>query len=285
MIKLKGVNYTYMSGGPFEKAAVKNINLDLKTGEFIGLIGHTGSGKSTLIQLMAGLLKPDSGSITIDGQTLYEKNTNMRKLRFQIGYVMQYPEYQLFEETVFQDIAFGPKNMGLSEDEIKRRVHFAAKLVGLDDAVLEKSPFDLSGGQKRRAAIAGVVAMEPKLLILDEPTAGLDPGGRDEILCKIRDMHRRLGITVILVSHSMEDIASLADRIVVMNQGEVAMQGTPHEIFQNAKELRNMGLAVPQITEVCDRLRDAGMPLPEGIYTVSAAKTELEKILNAKEKR
>lgn len=285
MIKLNDVNYTYMSGGPFEKAAVKNINLELKTGEFIGLIGHTGSGKSTLIQLMAGLLKPDSGSIAIDGQTLYEKTTNMRKLRFQIGYVMQYPEYQLFEETVFQDIAFGPKNMGLSEDEIKRRVHFAAKLVGLDDAVLEKSPFDLSGGQKRRAAIAGVVAMGPKLLILDEPTAGLDPGGRDEILCKIRDMHRRLGITVILVSHSMEDIASLADRIVVMNQGEVAMQGTPHEIFQNARELKIMGLAVPQITEVCDRLRDAGMPLPEGIYTVSAAKAELEKILNAKEKR
>ncbi len=285
MIKLNDVNYTYMSGGPFEKAAVKNINLDLKTGEFIGLIGHTGSGKSTLIQLMAGLLKPDSGSITIDGQTLYEKTTNMRKLRFQIGYVMQYPEYQLFEETVFQDIAFGPKNMGLSDDEIKRRVHFAAKLVGLDDATLEKSPFDLSGGQKRRAAIAGVVAMEPKLLILDEPTAGLDPGGRDEILCKIRDMHRRLGITVILVSHSMEDIASLADRIVVMNQGEVAMQGTPHEIFQSAKELKTMGLAVPQITEVCDRLRQAGLPLPEGVYTVSAAKTELEKILNAKEKR
>ena len=211
MIKLKDVNYTYMSGGPFEKAAVKNINIELKTGEFIGLIGHTGSGKSTLIQLMAGLLKPDSGSIAIDGQTLYEKTTNMRKLRFQIGYVMQYPEYQLFEETVFQDIAFGPKNMGLSEGEIKRRVHFAAKLVGLDDGILEKSPFDLSGGQKRRAAIAGVVAMEPKLLILDEPTAGLDPGGRDEILCKIRDMHRRLGITVILVSHSMEDIASLAE--------------------------------------------------------------------------
>lgn len=285
MIKLNDVNYTYMSGGPFEKAAVKNINLDLKAGEFIGLIGHTGSGKSTLIQLMAGLLKPDSGSITIDGQTLYEKNTNMRKLRFQIGYVMQYPEYQLFEETVFQDIAFGPNNMGLSEDEIKRRVHFAAKLVGLDDAVLEKSPFDLSGGQKRRAAIAGVVAMEPKLLILDEPTAGLDPGGRDEILCKIRDMHRRLGITVVLVSHSMEDIASLADRIVVMNQGEVAMQGTPHEIFKGAKDLKTMGLAVPQITEVCDRLREAGLPLPEGIYTVSAAKAELEKILNAKEKR
>ncbi len=285
MIKLRDVDYTYMSGGPFEKAAVKNINLELRTGEFIGLIGHTGSGKSTLIQLMAGLLKPDSGNITVDGQALYEKTTNMRKLRFQIGYVMQYPEYQLFEETVFQDIAFGPKNMGLSEDEIKRRVHFAAKLVGLDDAILGKSPFDLSGGQKRRAAIAGVVAMEPKLLILDEPTAGLDPGGRDEILCKIRDMHRRLGITVILVSHSMEDIASLADKIVVMNQGEVAMQGTPHEIFQNAKELKNMGLAVPQITEVCDRLREAGMPIPDGIYTVSAAKTELEKILKAKEKR
>ncbi|MBQ9757657.1 MAG: energy-coupling factor transporter ATPase [Clostridia bacterium] len=274
-----------MSGGPFEKAAVKDINLELKTGQFVGIIGHTGSGKSTLIQLMAGLLKPDSGKISIDGQTLYGKATNMRKLRFQIGFVMQYPEYQLFEETVFQDIAFGPKNMGLSEEEIKRRVHFAAKLVGLDDEILGKSPFELSGGQKRRAAIAGVVAMEPKLLILDEPTAGLDPGGRDEILCKIRDMHRRLGITVVLVSHSMEDIASLADKIVVMNHGEIAMKGTPDEIFKNAARLKEMGLAVPQIAEVCMKLREAGLPIPEGIYTVSAAKAELEKILKAKEKR
>lgn len=285
MIKLSDVNYTYMSGGPFEKAAVKDINLELKTGQFVGIIGHTGSGKSTLIQLMAGLLKPDSGKISIDGQTLYGKATNMRKLRFQIGFVMQYPEYQLFEETVFQDIAFGPKNMGLSEEEIKRRVHFAAKLVGLDDEILGKSPFELSGGQKRRAAIAGVVAMEPKLLILDEPTAGLDPGGRDEILCKIRDMHRRLGITVVLVSHSMEDIASLADKIVVMNHGEIAMKGTPDEIFKNAARLKEMGLAVPQIAEVCMKLREAGLPIPEGIYTVSAAKAELEKILKAKEKR
>ena len=285
MIKLSDANYTYMSGGPFEKAAVKDINLELKTGQFVGIIGHTGSGKSTLIQLMAGLLKPDSGKISIDGQTLYDKATNMRKLRFQIGFVMQYPEYQLFEETVFQDIAFGPKNMGLSEEEIKRRVHFAAKLVGLDDEILGKSPFELSGGQKRRAAIAGVVAMEPKLLILDEPTAGLDPGGRDEILCKIRDMHRRLGITVVLVSHSMEDIASLADKIVVMNHGEIAMKGTPDEIFKNAARLKEMGLAVPQIAEVCMKLREAGLPIPEGIYTVSAAKAELEKILKAKEKR
>ena len=285
MIKLKDVSYTYMSGGPFEKTAVESIDLSLKTGEFIGLIGHTGSGKSTLIQLMAGLIKPSQGTIEIDGQILHAKETNMRKVRFQIGLVMQYPEYQLFEETVFRDIAFGPRNMGLSQEEIKRRVNFAANLVGLESEMLEKSPFELSGGQKRRAAIAGVVAMEPKLLILDEPTAGLDPHGRDEILCKIRDMHRRLGITVILVSHSMEDIADIADRIVVMNHGRVSMQGSPKEVFKYADKLETMGLSVPQITRVCDELQKHGVPLPEGIYTVSAAKAEIEKILKSQEKR
>ena len=231
MIKLNDVNYVYMSGGPFEKTAVEDINLNLKSGEFVGLIGHTGSGKSTLIQIMAGLIKPSGGTVEIDNQTLHTKGCDMRKIRFQTGLVMQYPEYQLFEETIFKDIAFGPKNMGLAEEEIKRRVHFAADLVGLKKELLEKSPFELSGGQKRRVAIAGVLAMEPKFLILDEPTAGLDPAGRDEILHKIRDMHRRLGITVVLVSHSMEDIAGLADRIVVMNHGRIAMTGKPSEIF------------------------------------------------------
>ena len=279
MIKLSDISYVYMSGGPFEKTAVEDINLSLKNGEFVGLIGHTGSGKSTLIQLMAGLIKPSGGTVEIDGQQLHTKGCNMRQIRFQIGLVMQYPEYQLFEETVFKDIAFGPKNMGLTDEDIKRRVHFAADLVGLKRELLEKSPFELSGGQKRRVAIAGVLAMEPKFLILDEPTAGLDPAGRDEILHKIRDMHRRLGITVVLVSHSMEDIAGLADRIVVMNHGRIAMTGKPAEIFKSADRLKEMGLSVPQITEVCTKLRNAGIPVPEGIYTVATAKAEIEKLL------
>lgn len=279
MIKLKDINYIYMSGGPFEKNAVENINFELKKGEFVGLIGHTGSGKSTLVQLMAGLIKPSSGSVEIDGHILHAKGTDMRKIRFQIGLVMQYPEYQLFEETVFKDIAFGPTNMELPQEEIERRVRFAADLVGLKTEILDKSPFELSGGQKRRVAIAGVLAMEPQILILDEPTAGLDPAGRDEILCKIRDMHRRLGITVVLVSHSMEDIAGLADRILVMNQGRLVMNDKPAEIFKCCNELKSIGLSVPQVTEVCNRLREAGVPLPEGIYTVSMAKAEIEKLL------
>jgi len=203
----------------------------------------------------------------------------MRKMRFKTGLVMQYPEYQLFEETVFKDIAFGPSNMQLSEDDIKRRVHFAADMVGLSPDILAKSPFELSGGQKRRVAIAGVLAMEPQLLILDEPTAGLDPAGRDEILCRIKDMHRRLGITVILVSHSMEDIANITNKIVVMNRGRLAMYDKTSEVFKKSEMLKEMGLAVPQITEICDKLRKAGLPLPEGIYTVERAKAELEKIL------
>jgi energy-coupling factor transport system ATP-binding protein len=279
MIKLSDVSYVYMSGGPFEKVAVENINLNLQNGEFVGLIGHTGSGKSTLIQLMAGLIKPSGGTVEIDNQQLHKKGCDMRKIRFQIGLVMQYPEYQLFEETVYKDIAFGTKNMGLPDEEIKRRVYFAADLVGLKRDLLEKSPFELSGGQKRRVAIAGVLAMEPKFLILDEPTAGLDPAGRDEILHKIRDMHRRLGITVVLVSHSMEDIAGLADRIVVMNHGRIAMTGRPAEIFKSADRLKDMGLSVPQITEVCTKLRNAGIPIPDGIYTVAMAKAEIEKLL------
>ncbi len=279
MIKLKDVTHVYMEGGPFEKVAVKNINLNLKAGEFIGLMGHTGSGKSTLIQIIAGLIKPEEGTVEIDGEVLHSKECNMRKMRFKIGLVMQYPEYQLFEETVFKDIAFGPSNMGLSQDEIKRRVENAAELVGVTQDLFDKSPFELSGGQKRRVAIAGILAMEPKLLILDEPTAGLDPKGREEILQKISELHKRLGITVVFVSHSMENIASMADRIVVMNQGSVVMEGTPDEIFKRADSLNKIGLSVPQITEVCDRLRQKGFPLPEGIYTLDRAKTEIEKIL------
>lgn len=271
MIRLKDVSYVYMQGGPFEKTALDNINLEINDGEFIGIIGHTGSGKSTLIQLLNGLLKPTSGSIEIAGYTLTDKKTRLRDVRFDVGLVMQYPEYQLFEETVFKDIAFGPKNMGLDEDEIKSRVEFAANIVGLPPELLEKSPFDLSGGQMRRAAIAGVLAMEPKVLILDEPTAGLDPGGRDEILYKIKDMHERMNMTVLLVSHSMEDVAKLADRILVMNGGRKEMFDTPSKVFEKAERLSEIGLNVPQVTRVAEGLRRLGMPLRSGIYTINDA--------------
>lgn len=279
MIKLENVSYVYMQGGPFEKMALNNINLEIGDGEFIGLIGHTGSGKSTLIQLLNGLIKPTEGRVRVAGFDLTDKKTKMRDVRFKVGLVMQYPEHQLFEETVFKDIAFGPQNMGLPQEEIKNRVEFAANLVGLSKEILDKSPFDLSGGQKRRVAIAGVLAMEPKVLILDEPTAGLDPGGRDEILFKIKDMHERMNLTVILVSHSMEDVAKLADRILVMNSGSIEMFDTPSKIFENAERLSQIGLNVPQITQVCDRLRAAGMPLAGGIYTIEDAAWQISKLL------
>lgn len=279
MIKLENVSYVYMQGGPFEKTALNDINLEIGDGEFIGLIGHTGSGKSTLIQLLNGLIKPIEGRVRVAGFDLTDKKTKMRDVRFKVGLVMQYPEHQLFEETVFKDIAFGPQNMGLPQEEIKNRVEFAANLVGLSKEILDKSPFDLSGGQKRRVAIAGVLAMEPKVLILDEPTAGLDPGGRDEILFKIKDMHERMNLTVILVSHSMEDVAKLADRILVMNSGSIEMFDTPSKIFENAERLSQIGLNVPQITQVCDRLRAAGMPLAGGIYTIEDAAWQISKLL------
>ena len=271
MIKLENVSYVYMQDGPFEKTALHDVSLEFADGEFIGVIGHTGSGKSTLIQMLNGLLLPTSGKITVNGHVLGTKETDMRKLRFEVGLVMQYPEYQLFEETVFKDIAFGPKNMGLAEEEIKERVLFAANMAGLSKELLEKSPFDLSGGQKRRAAIAGILAMQPKILILDEPTAGLDPAGRDEILYKIKDMHERMDMTVILVSHSMEDIAKLADRILVMNHGHVEMFAKTDEVFRHGARLCEIGLDVPQITRITDGLRAAGVPLREGIYTVEEA--------------
>lgn len=279
MIKLKDVSYVYMQGGPFEKRALDKVNIEIGKGEFIGLIGHTGSGKSTLIQLFNGLLKPNEGEITVDGVCITDKKVKMRDVRFNVGLVMQYPEYQLFEETVYKDIAFGPSNMGLSEEEIKRRVEFSANLVGLAPEVLNKSPFDLSGGQKRRVAIAGVLAMEPKVLILDEPTAGLDPAGRDEILFKIKDMHERMDITVILVSHSMEDVAKLADRILVMNHGSVEMFDTPEKVFAKADRLTEIGLNVPQITKITDELRRRGLPIKEGIYTVNEAVYYISKAL------
>lgn len=279
MIKLRNVSYVYMQGGAFEKKALDNVSLDIGKGEFIGLIGHTGSGKSTLIQLINGLLKPTSGQIIVDGTDLTDKKVKMRGVRFKVGLVMQYPEYQLFEETVFKDIAFGPSNMGLDSDEIKRRVEFAANLVGLKPELLEKSPFDLSGGQKRRAAIAGVLAMEPQVLILDEPTAGLDPAGRDEILFKIKDMHERMNLTVVLVSHSMEDVAKLADRILVMNGGKAEMFDIPERVFAHGDRLREIGLNVPQITRITDELRKRGLPIKQGIYTVNDALYSIGKAL------
>ncbi len=283
MIRLEDVSYVYMQGGPFEKTAIHNVSLEIKKGEFIGLIGHTGSGKSTLIQLLNGLLKPTSGRIIIDGQDLSQKETDIQKIRFQVGLVMQYPEYQLFEETVSKDIAFGPANMGLSQEEIKERVAFAANMVGLSPELLEKSPFDLSGGQKRRAAIAGVLAMEPKVLILDEPTAGLDPAGRDEILYKIKDLHARMDVTVILVSHSMEDVAKLADRILVMNQGQVEMFDKTAEVFRHGERLTQIGLNVPEITRIIDGLRKRGVPVGEGVYTVEEASHQLADLMGLKE--
>ena len=275
MIELKNVSYTYQPGAPFEKVALHNINLSVNKGEFIGLIGHTGSGKSTLIQMLNGLLKPTSGEVLIDGQSLADKHTELSKIRFKVGLVMQYPEYQLFEETVYKDIAFGPTNMGLTPDEIDVRVCDAARLTGISEQMLENSPFELSGGQKRRAAIAGVVAMKPEVLVLDEPTAGLDPKGRREILGAICDMHRQTNSTVILVSHNMEDIAKLSDRIIVLEKGAVAMIGTPAEIFSNPEKLAAMGLNVPPVTVVAEKLQERGVNVKKGIYTVSQLVEEL----------
>lgn len=278
MIKLENVTYTYMPGGPFEKTAVHNIDLTIPDGQFIGLMGHTGSGKSTLIQLMNGLIKPTEGEIKVDGQPLFSKNVKMKDVRFKVGLVMQYPEYQIFEDTVWKEIAYGPTNMGISDEEIRSRVEYAADLVGIPAEMLEKSPFELSGGQKRRVAIAGIVSMQPTTLILDEPTAGLDPKGRDEILYKIKDLQRRMNITVILVSHSMEDIAQFADRILVMNKGGLAIDGTPSEVFSRGDELSDMGLDLPQVTKICNNLIKAGYPVKKGIYTVSEAVEEIKRL-------
>ncbi len=281
MIKLENVTYTYMEGGPFEKTAVHNIDLTIPDGEFIGLMGHTGSGKSTVIQLMNGLLRPTEGRVLVDNCELFAKDTKMRDIRFKVGLVMQYPEYQLFEETVEKEIAYGPTNMGLSENEIKERVEYAADLVGISKKMLIKSPFELSGGQKRRVAIAGIIAMQPNTLILDEPTAGLDPKGRDEILYKIKDLQKRMNITVIFVSHSMEDVAQMADKIIVMNKGKVAMMGTPGEVFSRGDELLGMGLDIPEVTKICNKLNSAGYPIKKGIYTVTEAVEEIRKLKKA----
>ena len=270
IIRVDNLTHTYGVGTPFQRSAVEGLSLDIRRGEFLGIIGHTGSGKSTLIQHLNGLLKPSSGTIYLDGTDIWAEPKKIRSVRFRVGLVFQYPEYQLFEDTVRKDIAFGPKNMGLDAREVERRVLAALSAVGLDESVLDKSPFALSGGQKRRVAIAGVMAMEPEVLILDEPTAGLDPRGRESILQMLREYHERRGSTVVLVSHSMEEIARNAQRIIVLSKGGVYMEGTPAEVFARADELEAVGLDVPQSTKIAAALRRRGMAVEGSIFTVDA---------------
>lgn len=279
VLDVQQVTYTYGSGSPFEQQALREVSFQTVPGELLGIIGHTGSGKSTLIQQLNGLLRPSSGRILLDGQDIWEKPKEIRQIRFRVGMVFQYPEHQLFEETVYKDIAFGPKNMGLSEQEIDERVHTSAELVGLAPELLDKSPFDLSGGEKRRAAIAGVMAMEPEILILDEPTAGLDPRGREQVFSMIRAYRQRRDTTVLLVSHSMEDVARLADRVLVMDHGRAAMLDTAAGVFSRAEELEAMGLTVPAVTRVMLCLKRAGLPIETDVYTVEQALQRLLPLL------
>ncbi len=277
ILRIDNLTHTYSAGTPFERSAVSGLCLDILPGQFVGLMGHTGSGKSTLIQHLNGLLKPTEGRVLLEGEDIWANPKDIRRVRFRVGLVFQYPEYQLFEDTVYKDIAFGPKNMGLTKEEIDRRVRQAARFVSLGEELLQKSPFELSGGQKRRVAIAGVIAMEPQVLILDEPTAGLDPVGREQILAQIRAYHAEKGSTVILVSHSMEELAQNAERIVVMKGGRVFMDGTPREIFARASELSDIGLDVPQVTRIALALRARGVAVPTDVYTVA----ELRQALSA----
>lgn len=279
IIKTENLSHVYSAGTVFQKAAIDQVNLEIEKGEFVGVIGHTGSGKSTLIQHFNGLLKPTSGKVFIDSEDIWANPKEIRKFRFKVGLVFQYPEYQLFEETVYKDISFGPKNMGLSAGEVDARVREAASVVGLDQSVMEKSPFELSGGQKRRVAIAGVLAMQPEILILDEPTAGLDPRGRDMILDEIRQYHEEKHNTVLLVSHSMEDIAKYAKKALVMNKSGVFMYDDVSAVFQRAAEIGAMGLSVPQITSICMELNRRGYNVPPDVYTVEDAKAHIMSLL------
>ena len=270
ILEIKNLTYTYSAGTPFEHTALDNISFQVNRGEFIGIIGHTGSGKSTLMQQLNGLLKPTAGTVMLDGKDIWSDKKLTRQARFRVGLVFQYPEYQLFEETVYQDIAFGPRNMGLDEKEIDRRVREAAGFVGLSEQQLSVSPFDLSGGQKRRVAIAGVIAMEPEVLILDEPTAGLDPVGRADILGNIQSYRKAKNATIMMVSHSMEDVARLTDRLLVLNGSKLAMQGPPVEVFAHAEQLKQMGLSIPQVTQIFLHLRDLGLKV-DNVYTIDQA--------------
>ena len=277
ILEIQNLTYTYSAGTPFEHRALDNISFSVERGEFIGIIGHTGSGKSTLMQHLNGLLKPTSGKILLNGKDIWADKKTTRQARFKVGLVFQYPEYQLFEETVYQDIAFGPKNMGLSKDELDARVREAAGFVGITEDQLQVSPFDLSGGQKRRVAIAGIIAMEPEVLILDEPTAGLDPAGREEILENIQSYRQAKNATVMMVSHSMNDVARLTDRLLVLNGSHLAMDGTPDEVFSRADELTGMGLDIPHVTHLFMQLQANGVDVPS-VYTVEQAVAALRKL-------
>ncbi len=277
ILEVKNLTYIYSAGTPFEHKALDDISFSVERGEFIGIIGHTGSGKSTLMQQLNGLLKPTSGTVLLDGQDIWSDKKLTRQARFRVGLVFQYPEYQLFEETVYKDIAFGPKNMGLSAEEVDRRVREAAGFVGLTEQQLEVSPFDLSGGQKRRVAIAGVIAMEPEVLILDEPTAGLDPVGRSEILGNIQSYRKVKNATIMMVSHSMEDVARLTDRLLVMNGSKLAMDAPPAQVFTHAEELTQMGLNIPQVTQVFLELKKLGLDV-KNVYTIEQAAAEIRRL-------
>lgn len=283
ILKTENLTYVYSEGTPFQKTAVNNVSLEIEEGEIIGVMGHTGSGKSTLIQHFNGLLKPASGRVLLDGKDIWEDKNKIRDVRFKVGLVFQYPEYQIFEETVFRDIAFGPKNMGLDDAEIKRRVEETADALGLQHELLERSPFELSGGQKRRVAIAGVMAMKPRVLILDEPTAGLDPAGRDRMLETIKDYHAKTKNTVLIVSHSMEDIARFADRILVMSNAELFCFDDTERVFSRAEEIEKIGLDVPQITRVFAKLKNMGLDFGKDVYTVEYAKKLLLRKLSERE--
>ena len=276
-LEVKNLTHIYSAGTPFEHKALDDVSFWVDRGEFVGVIGHTGSGKSTLMQHLNGLLKPDSGTITLGGEDIWKDKKTIRQARFRVGLVFQYPEYQLFEETVYKDIAFGPKNMGLKPNEIDRRVREAAAAVGITEAQLQVSPFDLSGGQKRRVAIAGVIAMEPEILILDEPTAGLDPAGREEVLSYIDGYRKAKNATILMVSHSMNDVARMTDRLIVMNRARLAMEGTPMEVFRQAQDLLDMGLDIPDITRVFLKLKQLGLPV-EPVYTTEQAVAALTKL-------
>ncbi|HIQ81424.1 MAG TPA: energy-coupling factor transporter ATPase [Candidatus Scatavimonas merdigallinarum] len=275
VLETENLSYTYGLNTPFEKTAVKDVSIRVQKGEMIGIIGHTGSGKSTLIQMFNGLIRPEGGRVLLNGRDIWEDPKKIRTVRFQAGLVFQYPEYQLFEETVEKDIAFGPRNMGLSDEEIQEKVTKAARFTGLKPELLGKSPFELSGGEKRRAAIAGVIAMDPDILILDEPTAGLDPSGREVLLAQITEYHKQRGNTVFLVSHSMEDIAKTADRVLVMHQGEAVMFDKTKAVFSREKELEKMGLQVPQITKIMSALRREGYAVSDAVLTVEQAIGEI----------
>lgn len=280
-IEIKGLYHTYQKGTPYETHALKDINLEIQDGEFIGLIGHTGSGKSTLVQHLNGLLKPSQGQIKIDGFDITQKGVKLKKIRQKVGLVFQYPEHQLFEETVLKDVSFGPQNLGLAKEEVEKRVKNALEVVNLNyQEIKDQSPFNLSGGQKRRVAIAGVLAMEPKYLVLDEPTAGLDPRGRDEILDQIKELHKKLNITIILVSHSMDDVARLVDRLIVMHKGQIELLGKPREVFQKTDTLKKIGLGVPTVSALLQRLQAKGLAVRTDLLTMEEAKEEIIKVLD-----